>query len=176
MTDVTPKKVEGPKIHFEDIKAKLAECSFEVDQREGRTATHVHVYDPTGYYLASGFSACVDPANFDAEVGKNSALSDALGKAEGKLWQLEGYHLKKELEAGRYILTQEDKKQPYHVQQLIASRNNLMRNFSMMGAFIEQGCPGVVDVAEVDLLREELKPMLALVQQMDLRLAHYGLS
>lgn len=175
MTEVTP-KVEGPKIHAEDIQAQLSACKFEVDQVEGRTVTHVHVYDPQGYYLASGFSACVDPANFNAELGKQYALNQALGNAEGKLWQLEGYHLKKELEAGRYILTQEDKKQPYHVQQLIAARNDLMRNFSMLGTFIEQGCPGVVNAIEVDLLREELKPMLALVQQYDQRLAHYGLS
>lgn len=175
MTEVTP-KVEGPKIHKEDIQAQLEACTFEVDQREGRTVTHVHVYDHAGYFLASGFSACVDPANFNAELGQEYALQQALGNAEGKLWQLEGYHLKKELEAGRYVLTQEDKKQPYHVQQLIAARNNLMRNFSMMGTFIENGCPGVVDSVEVDLLREELKPMLALVQQYDKRLAHYGLS
>lgn len=176
MTDVTPKKVEGPKIHFEDIKAKLAECSFEVDQREGRTATHVHVYDPTGYYLASGFSACVDPANFDAEVGKNNALSDALGKAEGKLWQLEGYHLKKDLEAGRYILTQEDKQHPPHVQRMLCERNDLMRNFSMLTTFVQSGCPGVTDIGEIDLLRAQAPLMLALVQHLDLRLAHYGLS
>lgn len=176
MTDAAPKKAEGPKIHAEDIQAALAACSFEVDQREGRTATHVHVYDPQGYYLGSGFSACVDPANFDAQKGQELALQNALGKAEGALWQLEGYHLKKELEAGRYILSQEDKKRPHHVQQLIASRNNLMHNFTMLTAFVEQGCPGVVDTAEVDLLRAEAPLMLALVQQMDLRLAHYGLS
>lgn len=175
MTDVKA-KVEGPKIHQHEIQEALATCVFEVDQREGRTATHIHVYDQQGYYLASGFSACVDPANFDAEKGKNLALQDALGKAEGKLWQLEGYHLKKELEAGRYILTQEDKQRPHHVQQLIKARNDLMRNFSMQGAFIEAGCPGLEDAAQIDLLREELAPMLALVKQFDKRLASYGLS
>lgn len=175
MTDVKA-KVEGPKIHPEDIQAKLAECIFEVDQREGRTATHIHVYDPQGYYLASGFSACVDPANFDAEKGKNHALQDALGKAEGKLRQLEGYHLKKELEADRYILTQEDKQQPPHVQRLICERNDLMRNFSMLTKFVEIGCPGVENKQEVDLLREQAPLMLTLVEHLDKRLAFYGLS
>lgn len=174
MTDV--KKVEGPKVYAADIQEALANCQFEVNQPDGRTATHVHVYDQHGYFLASGFSACVDPANYDAALGKDYALKHALGNAEGKLWQLEGYHLKKELEAGRYILNEEDKKQPFHVQQLIKARNDLMRNFSMLGTFVEQGYPGVQDTVEKDLLHDELAPMLALVQQYDKRLAHYGLS
>lgn len=174
MTDV--KKAQGPKIHAEDIQAALAACKFEVDQAEGRTVTHVHVYDPQGYYLASGFSACVDPANFDAGIGQDYALKQALGNAEGKLWQLEGYHLKKELEAGRYILTLEDKQQPFHIQRVICERNDLMRNFSLLTAFVEAGCPGVQDTAEKDLLREQAGLQLTLVQHLDKRLALVGLS
>lgn len=174
MTEV--KQVEGPKVYAEDIQAALAACKFEVDQQEGRTATHVHVYDHTGYYLASGFSACVDPANYNAEKGKDRALQTALGNAESKLFQLEGYHLKKQLEAGRYILTLEDKKQPFHVQRLICERNDLMRNFSMLTTFVQQGCPGVQDKAEVELLREQAGLQLALVQHLDKLLALVGLS
>jgi hypothetical protein len=174
MTDV--KKAEGPKVFKEDIQAILSACKFEVDQAEGRTATHVHVYDEQGYYLGSGFSACVDPANFDAKLGQEYALNNAIGKAEGMLWQLEGYHLKKELEAGRYILTQEDKQQPFHIQRVICERNDLMRNFSLLTRFVEQGCPGVQDTAEVELLREQAGLQLALVQHLDKRLALVGLS
>lgn len=170
------KKVEGPKIHLADIQAILAASKFEVDQQEGRTATHVHVYDQHGYYLASGFSACIDPANYDAKLGQEYALKDALGKAEGVLWRSEGYHLKKELEAGRYILSQEDKQQPHHVQRLLCERNDLMRNFSMLTSFIEIGCPGVTEVAEVDLLREQGAAQYELIQILDKRLALAGLS
>lgn len=174
MTDV--KKAEGPKVYPEDIQAALAACEFVVTQPEGRTATHVQVYDQAGYFLASGFSACVDPANYDAALGKDYALKHALGNAEGRLWELEGYHLKKQLEAGRYILTQEDKQQPFHVQRLLCERNDMMRNFSMLTTFVENGCPGVQDKAEVDLLRAQAPLMLALVEHFDQRLAFYGLS
>ena len=49
------------------------------------------------YKLASGFTiagqaACVDPANFDLEIGRQLARRDA----EKQLWQLEGY--RKQLE------------------------------------------------------------------------------
>lgn len=174
MTDT--KKAEGPKVHLADIQAMLSASTFEVDQREGRTATHVHVYDQHGYYLASGFSACVDPANFNAEEGQKRALNIALGNAESKLFQLEGYHLKKELEAGRYILNEEDKKQPFHVQRMICERNDLMRNFSLLTTFVENGCPGVQNKAEVELLRKQAPLQLALINLLDERLALAGLS
>jgi len=36
-----------------------------------------------------GVSGCVDPANFDMEIGKKYSREDAVNK----IWQLEGYHL-----------------------------------------------------------------------------------
>lgn len=46
------------------------------------------------YKLESGFTvagrgACVDPANFDLEIGRRVARDDAANQ----LWQLEGYRL-----------------------------------------------------------------------------------
>lgn len=46
------------------------------------------------YKLNSGFTvtgraACVDPANFDLEIGRKYAREDA----ENQLWKLEGYRL-----------------------------------------------------------------------------------
>lgn len=46
------------------------------------------------YKLESGFTilgrgACVDPANFDLEIGRKVAREDAVNQ----LWQLEGYRL-----------------------------------------------------------------------------------
>jgi hypothetical protein len=50
------------------------------------------------YRLKNGFtilgrSACVDPANFDIEIGRHYARKDA----EKQLWQLEGYLLQNAL-------------------------------------------------------------------------------
>lgn len=50
------------------------------------------------YKLSSGFTvcgrgACVDPANFDVEIGRRVAREDA----ENQLWRLEGYRLQAEL-------------------------------------------------------------------------------
>lgn len=44
-------------------------------------------------FTVTGESACADPANFDAEVGKNFAIESAYQK----IWPLEGYLLKERL-------------------------------------------------------------------------------
>ena len=50
------------------------------------------------YKLASGFTllgrgACVDPANFDIEIGRKVAIQ----QVKDQLWQLEGYLLQNKL-------------------------------------------------------------------------------
>lgn len=40
-----------------------------------------------------GYSACVDPKNFDCEIGKKLAYEDAISK----LWGFEGYLLQENL-------------------------------------------------------------------------------
>ncbi|WP_111861152.1 Gp49 family protein [Acinetobacter sp. CFCC 10889] len=44
-------------------------------------------------FTVTGESACVDPANFDADVGRRIAFHNA----REKIWQLEGYLLKEQL-------------------------------------------------------------------------------
>ena len=48
-------------------------------------------------FTAVGQSACVDPAMFDAEIGKKLAYDDA----KSKVWQLEGYLLAERLDDAR---------------------------------------------------------------------------
>ncbi len=52
---------------------------------------------PNGFTV-TGRAACVDPANFDLEIGRKIARESV----EHQLWQLEGYRLQIELnEAGK---------------------------------------------------------------------------
>lgn len=44
-------------------------------------------------FIITESSACVDPANYDYEMGKNICLS----RIREKLWELEGYALQKKL-------------------------------------------------------------------------------
>lgn len=74
------------------IDTLLDGCTFHFSKLYG-TTTACQVVMSNGFTLALGTSACVDPSNYDYELGKVYAKEDALEKASGKLWELEGYML-----------------------------------------------------------------------------------
>ena len=101
---VTPQAVIKPqaaptenKVTPEQITALMARVTFKSNV-EG-TSTFVHAYLDDKFYLATGHSALVDPANFNATTGHNIARKNASLKAHDKLWELEGYALWKQLQA-----------------------------------------------------------------------------
>lgn len=61
------------------------------------TTTYCVLMLPNGFTVAEGMSACVDPANFNAELGEVYALQDAMTKAIKELWRMEGYRLMMEI-------------------------------------------------------------------------------
>lgn len=83
----------GPRITRDWIQALMTNVEYRVDVPEGTTTTFVHAFLNGTFFLASGFSACVDPANFVAAIGERIATEDAMKKAENALWLLEGYKL-----------------------------------------------------------------------------------
>ena len=50
-------------------------------------------------FTVTGESACVSPANFDAEIGRKVARE----KARNQIWALEGYLLKQKLYQGEAV-------------------------------------------------------------------------
>ncbi|MER2490325.1 Gp49 family protein [Catenovulum sediminis] len=85
------------KITPQHIATLMAGVTYHVYAIEETTTTIAVAFDENGFSLATGMSACADPAIFDAEKGKQCALEDAEKKAEAKLWELEGYKLKCQL-------------------------------------------------------------------------------
>ena len=79
----------------EQIDAIMDGVVYYVHHIPGTTTTIATAFDTDGFSLAVGLSACVDPANFNAELGEKYAREDAAKKAERKLWELEGYRLAK---------------------------------------------------------------------------------
>lgn len=79
------------------IDALLAQVIYHTYHVPDTTTTVAVAFDPLGFSLATGLSACVDPANFDPELGKQYACEQAERNAREELWKLEGYRLKAEL-------------------------------------------------------------------------------
>lgn len=84
---------QAPRVSEEFIDNLLETCTVHIGSPPNTTSTFAHIYLSSGFYLASGYSACVDPANFDAEKGLEYALNDAMVQAKKELWKLEGYRL-----------------------------------------------------------------------------------
>lgn len=66
-------------------------------QPHGSTLTVCMVRLPNGF-IVTGASACADPAQFNAELGRQLALSDA----RRQVWPLEGYRLRQRLHEAEF--------------------------------------------------------------------------
>lgn len=73
------------------IESLLAETDFEVKTFYNKV-TVVVAKLPNGFTIVES-SACVDPANYDEELGAEYCKK----RIENKLWELEGYLLQEEL-------------------------------------------------------------------------------
>ena len=63
--------------------------------RVGESTTTVAMAFLNGFSVSEGKSACLDPNNFDEELGSQYAVESAAAKAKDKIWELEGYALLK---------------------------------------------------------------------------------
>jgi hypothetical protein len=97
MTETQP----GPTITLADIESLMERVVFKTENPFGTTSTFIHAFLDDKFYLASGFSACVSPENFDLVLGIKYATVDAIAKAKEVLWQMEGYKLYCETQAPR---------------------------------------------------------------------------
>ncbi len=75
-----------PKVTKEGIEARIASVAYH---RLGETTVTVCAITMVNGYSVRGEAACVDPRNFNEDIGKGLAYADAFRK----LWSLEGYLL-----------------------------------------------------------------------------------
>jgi hypothetical protein len=74
----------------------LSQIEKEFDYKLGNKTTCVLLALKNGFEVV-GFSACVDPANYNHEVGVGYARKRAIDK----IWELEGYLLQSKLAEAR---------------------------------------------------------------------------
>lgn len=77
-------------VNPERIQELLKQVVIEYHNPEGRTVTFAHAYIGA-FYVATGMSACVDPTNFNSELGKKYALENLQPKLAEFFWNHEGY-------------------------------------------------------------------------------------
>lgn len=88
----------APRVTPEQIAALIGRVTFVPEHRPGgSTSTFVHAFLDGKFFLTTGHSACVDPANYREAIGLEIATNNARATATQKLWELEGYRLYRQL-------------------------------------------------------------------------------
>ena len=89
----------APRVTAQAIDSLMDSLRFESWVIPNTTATVVAAMLPNDFQIALGTSAAVSKENFNAELGIKYARENCLSAAREKLWELEGYHLRKQLDA-----------------------------------------------------------------------------
>ncbi len=97
--EIQAKGKTGPRITPQHIEEQIVHSAYH--QFPGTTVTVCCLTLRNGYNTV-GESACVVPANFDAEIGRKIAYENA----KQKIWALEGYLLRDFIHANREQLTE----------------------------------------------------------------------
>lgn len=95
--DIQAKGLTAPRVTNHQIDALCGSLTIHVHHFPKTTSTVAIAALPNGFVAGVGYSACVSPENFDTEIGARIATQDALAQARKKLWEMEGYALKKQL-------------------------------------------------------------------------------
>ena len=85
-----------PKVTAARIDELMQQVTFSTHIVPGTTTTIATAMLQVGavkFTLANEFTACVDPRNFNAELGAKYAIEKATESARNKLWELGGYSL-----------------------------------------------------------------------------------
>lgn len=140
-------KAVAPRVTQDDIIAMLKRVTYiTVERPGGSTSTFVHAYLDGKFHLATGMSACVDPANFDADIGLRIASEDARKKAAAALWGFEGYALFKALNPAPTT----------YIERMQEELDENAERLAKLTAFLDKGRPGNITQEDWEDLLEQL--------------------
>ena len=84
--------LNAPKVDFKHITQLMEDVVYEFYVIPNTTTTVAFaIYH--GFTIAQGQASCVDPANFNTQLGMEVAIDRAQKNAESELWKLEGWIL-----------------------------------------------------------------------------------
>ena len=142
------------KFTIEDIERLIANEQYI--QPEGTTLTICVITTVSGFAFTAE-SACIDSANFDAQIGKDIARQEAINK----LWQFEGYKVKAAIGGDwQYRLKQE--------------YEELKDRLTKLNAFLDNP-PEVFRTEDEEILTEQQRYMKGYFDVLEERMEYAGL-
>lgn len=91
----------APRITPEMIDELMGQVTYSTSVISGTTTTLATAIDAAGFTLCTISSACASPENFNPALGIEIAITKARAAAREKLYELEGYRLKRALHDAR---------------------------------------------------------------------------
>lgn len=156
-------KAVAPRVTKDRIDSLMEQVSYVVVQQPGdTTSTFVHAFLGGSFFLATGFSACVNKENFDAGIGERLAKSQAEKNAQAKLWELEGYVL---FGQAPQPSTPQDRAR--------VERQELFDKLSKLQDFLGKGQPDFIDDTQWYLLDMQEKTMQQYLNLLDERIKSF---
>lgn len=135
------------KVSKEDLEHLVARSDITYTNLAG-TLTHCMVTLPCGFQV-TGESACVDPANYNKELGEEIALK----KVITQLWPLEGYLLANDLYRA---------KQPTSfVSRMVFEQSDLNEKLEKLTKFLDQPKPDFVEQSQWELMKDQQEAMVS---------------
>ena len=144
------------KVTKEDLEHLVAQSKTTFTNPAG-TLTHCVITLPCGYTV-TGESACVDPTNYDKELGEKYALEQAVEK----LWPLEGYLLANDLYRA--------KEPTSYFERLLVENEGLGENLHKLCNFLSKPQPSFIDDNEWALLHDQRDYMTEYFNILEMRL------
>ena len=83
------------KVEFDHIQEMVKSLSFKFERVGDTTITGCWGILPCGFKVGYGESSCVDPLNYKQADGEKYSQERCIVSATNKLWELEGYLLKR---------------------------------------------------------------------------------
>lgn len=89
--EMKAKGLTAPRIPASYIQGLMDRVVVRCHVVEGTTTTVAVALLDGSFTLSTAISACVDPANFDRDIGERIASGKAMDLARDKLWELAGF-------------------------------------------------------------------------------------
>ena len=100
--EIKAKGLIYPRVEVAHIDELMKKVRYDCHIVDGTTTTVITailpITDHINFTVATEIMACVDPRNFNKELGEKHGITKAANAARNKLWELEGYYLARQLE------------------------------------------------------------------------------
>lgn len=82
---------------YDDVNATVEALRYEVFPIPNTAQTIAVAIAPNTKVIGVGLAGCIDPADYDPEVGKTVAIAKAKADASTTLWTIKAYNIANEI-------------------------------------------------------------------------------